>query len=78
MLAQVAKGLHFLHDNKIIHRDINPSHILLLYTSQKKIVAKLRISKFSRNDLEANQNDIQSNDHYKAFQCHHTNGSSRT
>ena len=78
MLAQVAKGLQFLHDNKIIHRDINPSHILLLYTSQKKIVAKLRISKFSRHDLEANQNDIQSNDHYKAFQCHQTNGYSRT
>ena len=41
LLHQTAHGLKYLHDKKIIHRNIHPSNILLTFTSQNQTVAKL-------------------------------------
>ena len=41
LLHQTARGLKYLHDNCIIHRNVQPSNVLLSRTSQNKTVAKL-------------------------------------
>ena len=38
---QIANGLKYLHDNDIIHHNIQASNVLLIRFSQRKIVAKL-------------------------------------
>ena len=40
LLHQTTQGLKYLHDKRIIHRNIHPSNVLLI-TSQNKTVAKL-------------------------------------
>ena len=63
-LEQIAKGLQFLHNNDLIHRDINPSSVSLQRTGQNKVVAKLAMPK------EQNQNGDPLNNWCKAPECH--------
>ena len=44
---QIANGLKYLHDNDIIHHNIQASNVLLIRFSQRKIVAKLSGFRYS-------------------------------
>ena len=58
LLHQTAKGLKYLHDKEIIHRNIQPSNVLLIRTSQNQTVAKLggfRFCKKLKDKLYINQ-----------------------
>ena len=48
LLRQTAQGLECLHDNNIIHRNIQASNVLLTRSSQNKTVAKLGGFRYSR------------------------------
>ena len=64
LLHQTAKGLKYLHDNDIIHRNIQPSNVLLTRTSQNITVAKLGGFQYSCQ-LEEPVANI-----YMATECH--------
>ena len=59
LLHQTAQGLKYLHDNDIIHRNIQPSNVSLTRNSQNKVVAKLGDFRYSRksksNKVSPNQ-----------------------
>ena len=48
LLHQTTQGLKYLHDKRIIHRNIHPSNVLLTLTSQTKTVAKLGGFRYSK------------------------------
>ena len=48
LLRQTARGLQYLHDSDIIHRNIHPSKVLLTCTSQNKTVVKLGGFRYSK------------------------------
>ena len=44
LLHQTAQGLKYLHDNRILHRTIQPSNVLLIRNSQKNRCQTWRLS----------------------------------
>ena len=70
LLEQIAKGLQFLHNNDLVHCDINPSSVLLLDTGQNKFIAKLKGIRYSRMPREPKLNGELSNNWCKAPECH--------
>ena len=41
IVRQIAMGLWFLHDSKVVHRDLNPRNILFIIDSKNRPVMKL-------------------------------------
>ncbi|MGC8977479.1 MAG: serine/threonine protein kinase [Candidatus Ratteibacteria bacterium] len=51
VIIKAAKGLAYIHKNGIIHKDINPSNILISYTLDKIKITDFGLSKINRKFL---------------------------
>lgn len=49
IMAQLLKGLHYVHSNDIIHRDLKPANILITKTGEVKI-ADFGLARFTPYD----------------------------
>ena len=75
LLCQTAQGLKYLHDNDVIHRNIQPQNVYLTQTSQSKTVAKLGGFRYSKKYSPENTDDtFEQKDGlalmYMASECH--------
>ena len=74
LLHQTAQGLKYLHDNNIIHRNIQPPNVYLTRTSQNKTVAKLGGFRYCKKESSENTDDPAREDTtalmYMASECH--------
>jgi serine/threonine protein kinase len=49
ILSQIARGIHYLHENSIIHRDIKPANVLLSSEGKAKLTDMGLAVSFERN-----------------------------
>ena len=73
LLYQIVHGLRYLHANDIIHRNIQPSNILLIRVNKEKTVAKIGGFKYSKEQNSENFASQPLNDktalNYMANEC---------
>ena len=73
LLYQIVHGLRYLHANDIIHRNIQPSNILLIRVNEEKTVAKIGGFKYSKEQNSDNGASRPLNDktalNYMANEC---------
>jgi NIMA (never in mitosis gene a)-related kinase len=53
-IIQILEGIKYLHDNKIMHRDLKCANIFLMKTGQVKI-GDLNVSKLAKNNMARTQ-----------------------
>ncbi|MGB9678061.1 MAG: serine/threonine-protein kinase, partial [Candidatus Ratteibacteria bacterium] len=55
IIIKVAKGLSYIHQNRIVHKDINPSNILITYSFEKIKITDFGLSKVERRIFNGNE-----------------------